>query len=190
MTENNQDPKETPKKMPWEYEDTPWNNQSQFMTYLRGCLRKAWNQYPLKHNLIKQRRIQVPNPNPKGKRSHVWGFQCELCGCQDVIKNANVDHINPAGKLNNIEDIQGFVERLLIVGYDDLRILCKHCNSSLDYAEKQGITFKKAKATKGAIAIQKGDDKHWLLEQGVEPASSKAKRREQIIDILEKQSNS
>lgn len=173
------------KKMPWELPSTPWKTKASFMSYIRGCLRKAWNQHPVKLNKIKEDRIQVPNPNPRGNKKTVWGFSCELCGDQKVIKEAQVDHITPAGSLQEISDIQGFAERLLIVTEDDLRLICKTCNSTLAYADKHGISFELASATKKAIAIQKEKlDKEFLEGHNVKPESNAKARREQIIEIL------
>lgn len=170
---------------PWEDPRTPWKTKSAFMSYIRGCLRKAWNQHPVKLSVLKNQRKQVPNPNPRGNKKTVWGFECPLCGTEDVIKNAQVDHIKPAGTLVDISDIQQFAENLLVVVEEDLRLICKNCNSALAYSDKQGISFGEARAVKQAIAIQKDlDDKQWLRENGISPASNAKARREQIIEKL------
>lgn len=170
---------------PWGYEGSPWKNSTAFFTYLRGCLRKAWSNNPIKHNLIKKKRKQIPNPNPKGKKPTVWGFDCELCGGEFVISLCQVDHIVPAGSLQRTEDIQGFVERLLYVTEDDLRLVCKDCNSALALADKQKVSIEEAFAIKEAIRILKEKkDKEWLKERGIDPASNQTKRRQQIVDYL------
>lgn len=167
-------------KVPWG-EGTPWKNSVAFYTYLRGCLRSAWSRNPIKHNLIKEKRKQIPNPNPKGKKETVWGFDCEMCGGTFVMSQCQVDHIIPVGSLQDKKDIQGFVERLLFITKEDLRLVCKSCNSALAYSDKQGITFEEALAIKKAIEICKSKkDRDWLLERGIEPASNAAKRRTQI----------
>lgn len=169
---------------PWG-QGTPWKNSVAFFTYLRGCLRKAWSRHPTKLNVIKNKRKQIPNPNPRGNKTTVWGFTCELCNQDYVLKDGQVDHIVPAGSLQKTEDIQGFVERLLYVIEDDLRLICKGCNSSLAYSDKHGISFQDALCEKQAIAIQKNkQDIAWLREHGISPASNAAKRRIQIVDKL------
>lgn len=171
-------------KVPWG-DGTPWKNSVAFFTYLRGCLRKAWSTNPIKLNVIKKSRYQIPNPNPKGNKPTVWGFDCVLCDKTFPIKEGNVDHITPAGSLKKTEDIQGFVERLLYVTEDDLRLICKSCNTTLAYADKQGISFEEASLCKLAIDLnKKGMDKAWLESNGVKPAGSAAKRREQILTKL------
>lgn len=172
---------------PWEVEGSPWKNSTAFFTYLRGCLRSAWSRNPIKHNLIKKKRKQIPNPNPKGKKETVWGFDCEICKETFIMSQCQVDHVNPAGSLQKKEDIQGFVERLLFVSEDDLRLVCKECNAALALSDKQGISLQEALASKQAIKIIKEKrDRLWLEERGVAPASTQAKRRQQIEDILKK----
>lgn len=170
---------------PWKAHPEIWKNSVAFFTYLRGCLRKAWSTNPIKHNLIKKHRKQIPNPNPNGKKSTVWGFTCELCSGTFVLKDGQVDHINPAGSLQKTSDIQGFVERLLYVTEEDLRLICKGCNSALSYADKQGISFELALVEKKAIDIIKSKKDVAFLEGcGILPASTQAKRREQIKQKL------
>ena len=171
-------------KEPWG-PDSPWKNSVAFFTYLRGCLRKAWSNNPIKHNLIKKKRKQIPNPNQKGKKATVWGFDCEICGGEFVMSLCQVDHIVPAGSLQKTEDIQGFVERLLYVTEEDLRLVCKDCNSALALADAQGISLERARAEKTAIRLQKEkQDVQWLKENGIIPASNSAKRRVQIVERL------
>ena len=76
----------------------------------------------------------------------------------------------PGRESTKKEDIQGFVERLLFITKDDLRLVCKNCNSTLAYAEKQGISFEEAMAVKKAIDIVKQKkDKQFLEERGIIP---------------------
>lgn len=172
------------KKEPWG-EGTPWKNSTAFFTYLRGCLRKAWSRHPTKLSLIKEKRKQIKNPNPKGKKETVWGAECSICNKDFVIKDIQVDHIHPAGSLTKTSDIQGFVERLLYITADDLRLVCKNCNSILAYADKHKVSFAQAAANKYAIKLQKEKkDKQWLKEKNIPPASNAKLRREQIVDCL------
>lgn len=174
------------KKAPWEDERTPWKTKASFMSYIRGCLRKAWGTHPVKLSVLKNKRQQVPNPNPRGNKATVWGFECSLCKNKDIIKHAQVDHIEPAGSLKDVSDIQGFAERLLVVCEEDLRLVCKQCNSALAYADKHGISYDEAIIVKKAIDIQKGDDKVWLSDNGITPTSNTQGRRKQIIEVLTK----
>lgn len=141
-------------KEPWG-PNTPWKNKTAFFTYLRGCLRKAWSKNPIKLDKIKKERYKIPNPNPKGRVKEVWGFCCAMCGNEYPIKECQVDHINPAGKLNSTEDIEPFVKRLLYITEDDIRLVCKSCNSALAMSDKQGVTFEEARKRKKVIEFGK-----------------------------------
>jgi len=176
----------TKDKTPWG-EGTPWESSTQFFTYLRGCLRLSWKRHPTKLKVIKERREQIPNPNPRGNKSTVFGFKCEMCHNQFALKDCQVDHITPAGSLKKKEDIQGFIERLLWVTEDDLRLVCKPCNNALAMAEKQNITFEEATLQKKAIEILKDSKKclTWFKERSILYPSNAKLRREAIIKYLE-----
>lgn len=172
-------------KSPWLAYPEIWKNSVAWFTYLRGCLRKAWNTSPVKHNLIKKKRKQIDNPNPNGKKKTVFGFTCELCHNDYVLSQGNVDHKVPAGSLRKTEDIQGFVERLLYVTEDDLRLICKGCNSALAYSDKQGITYEEAVKEKMLIALCKAKkDVQFLRDRGITPGSNATKRKEQVREVL------
>lgn len=176
-------------KEPWG-EGTPWRNSVAFFTYLRGCLRKAWSTNPCKLNVIKKKRKQIPNPNPKGNKATVWGFTCELCNNDYVLKMGQVDHITPAGSLQKTEDIQGFVERLLYITEDDLRLVCKGCNSAMVIADKQGISYDLAILEQKVIQLCKlkaSQQDAWLKERNITCAKNASARRDAIRECLKKE---
>lgn len=141
-------------KEPWG-EGTPWKNKSAFMSYVRGAIRRAWMRHPTKLNVIKNTRYKIPNPNPKGRAKTVFGFDCECCGNTFTVSEGHVDHKNPVGSLNDLEDVQGFIDRLLFVREEDLRLICRNCNYILAYQEKHNLTFEQAKVEKKVIAFAK-----------------------------------
>lgn len=169
-------------------DNTPWKNQTAFYTYIRGCLRKAWVRHPVKLNKIKSCRIRVTKKMKNGNEREVWGCECEICHKVGAMSDYQVDHIIPAGSLNNSEDIASFVKNLLYVTENDLRILCKDCHGVITLAEKQGLTFEEAKCTKEAIRLANAkQDTKWLKSKGIVPGSNAKKRREQIIQQLRKE---
>jgi hypothetical protein len=170
---------------PWEHPDLEsiWKTKSSFMSYIRSCLRKAWNRHPAKIIVLRDRRKKIPNPSNKGKLKEVWGFDCPLCNRVLPIREGQVDHINAAGSLRDKEDIQSFVEKLVWVTPDDLRLICKSCNSALSYADRQGISFEEAVKQKEIIARLKQSvdkQKKELLAAGFsqDGVSNAEKRRE------------
>ena len=175
-------------------EGTPWKTQAEFYTYLRGCFRKAWMRHPNKIKVINARRFKVDRVDKDGnvmidkktgKPKQVWNCECEICGHRGGMKDFQVDHIHAAKQLQCFEDIPLFVFRLIYVKEEDLRMVCKLCNSILAYADKQGLSFEEAKAEKEAIALCRAKkDKAWLKKRKIEPESTVAKRRKQIVKIL------
>lgn len=175
-------------------EGTPWRSQAEFYTYLRGCLRRAWVRHPNKIKKIHAVRFQADRLDKNGevmldkktgKPKKVWHCSCELCGHKGKMSEFQVDHILAAGALTCYDDLPSFALRLLYVNEDDLRVVCKKCNSILAYADKQGVTFEEAAAEKEAIEIcRTKKDKAWLTKKGITPASTIAKRRKQIVDYL------
>lgn len=174
------------KLTPWEEFPDVWKNETYFFNYIRGCLRKAWVRHPTKLKKLNEARFQIPNTNPRAKKATVWGCKCEVCGNLFPMKDIEVDHIVPAGRLQCLEDIQGFVERLLFVTTKDLRIVCKKtCHAAITLSEKNGISFQEALAEKTAIGlIKEKKDKEWLTDKGIVPASNQKSRRQQIVEYL------
>lgn len=173
-------------KEPWG-NGTPWKNSVAFYTYLRGCLRSAWSRNPIKHNLLKKKRYQIPNPNKAGKKATVFGAECAMCGGEFPLSQIQVDHIHAAGSLQKKEDIQGFVERLLFVTEDDLRLVCKGCNACLAYSDKHKVSFNEAVIVKKVIQMEK--DKtlvDWLISKDITPEKSASKRRRQAEEEMKK----
>lgn len=168
---------------------TPWKTEAALWSFIRGILRRGWNKHPIKLNKIKSDRKQVINTSPKAKKPTVWGATCEMCKKDYILKHIEVDHITPAGSLSGADDIRGFVERLLLVTEDDLRLVCVECNSALAYADKHSLSFSEALVHKKVINLckGKGDATEWLVGRGIKPESNAKKRRQQVYDYLIKQ---
>jgi 5-methylcytosine-specific restriction endonuclease McrA len=73
---------------------------------------------------------------PKGKTRQLWEYQCAECSNWFPDKKINVDHIIPAGSLNNAKDLPGFVERLFCE-VDNLQVLCSGCHDKKTANEKK-----------------------------------------------------
>jgi len=132
---------------------SPWKTEAAFWTWVRGGLRRsAWNRHPVKLSILKEARYKAPI-GVNGK--DVWACRCAVCGEEKRQAECQVDHIIPAGSIKCIEDITPFVTKLLFVLPEDLRVVCKWCNSVLAYAERYGLTFEKALGKKKEIARRK-----------------------------------
>lgn len=165
-----------------------WKNKSAFMNYLRGGLRKSlWSRHPVKIKLIKDKRERIPNPNPKGRVETVWGGRCELCDKLFAQADLQVDHIREDyNRLNDIEDIQKFVEGLSIVTTDELRLVCKPCHGVVSHSQKNGVTFEVAKVQKDVIALKKDDNLvvEKLKSLGVEDIPKTKKAKNELLTKL------
>lgn len=167
-----------------------WKSKSSLMSFIRGGVRRAlWNRHPVKIEFIKNNRIRIKNPNPKGKADTVWGAVCALTGQEFPLNQIEVDHKEGNHSLREISDIQSFVEAIALVTEDDLQFVSKEAHRIKSYSEKQGITFNQALVEKAVISlIKEKKDLQWLRERGIVPQSTQAKRREQIKQkMLEEQ---
>ena len=174
------------KQPPWVTHSKIWKTQSSFMSFLRGGIRRSlWNKSPIKLEFIKNNRKKIPNPNPKGRVSEVWGATCYICGQDFPLNNVDVDHLEGNHSLRSMDDLQSFIEAIVCVTEDQLGFACKECHRCKTMAEKQGISLERARAEKTAILLQKEkQDVQWLKENGIIPASNSAKRRVQIVERL------
>lgn len=144
------------KLMPWELYKHIWPTKAKFMSWIRSGIRGGlWNKSPIKLEFIKKNRVQIPNPNPKGKKATVWGATCALTGNVVPISEIQVDHIVGGHSLQDISDIQSFIEAIVLVTEDDLQLVSKEAHATKTYAEKQGITFEDAALSKKVIAFKK-----------------------------------
>jgi len=190
---------------PWKVEGVSFNTESKFWSFVRSGLRKVWARHEVKLRFIEKFRKKVPNPNPNGRVAEVWGMTCCKCNhdfpmpvdkkLRKKIEEFNgvpfnyieINHKTEAGSLKSKDDVGRFASNLLYVTFDDLEPMCKKCHDVLTYMQKEGVDESTAKATKEAIEIIKSKkDKEWLLEKGIDPASSGPKRREQIIEVLKR----
>lgn len=133
-----------------------WKSEAAFMSWIRGGIRGGlWNKHPVKLDFIKSNRVQIPNPNPKGKKATVWGATCALTGNVVPISEIQVDHVVGGHSLKDISDIQAFIEAIVLVTDADLQLVSKEAHAVKSYAEKQGITFEDAVLQKKVIAFKK-----------------------------------
>lgn len=186
----------------WKYDGSRFKSDSQWFAFLRSNLRKGWNTHFMKLEKLKQVKKKIPNPNPKSaaRFPEVFGADCEICGktCslssgKKEAKNKDyivIDHKTPAGRFSEIEHVQSFFTRMFCVTINDLRAICTTCNSTLALGDKLGVSFKEAECERDAIQIVKDkQEKSWLLERNILPASAQANRRKQIVEQLKKERN-
>ena len=163
-----------------------WKTESAFMSWLRGGIRRMWSKHPVRIEFMKQNRIRIPNPNKNGKVKEVWGGVCALTGELTPQTSLEVDHKKGNHSLRSIDDIQSFVESILLVTFDDLQLVSKDAHKIKSYAEKHNITFAEAKVHKEVIEICKDKQKvvDKLSSYGVEYIPTTAKARRELLTKL------
>ena len=172
-----------------------WKTESSYMSWLRGGIRRIWSKHPVKLEFIKQNRVKIPNPKPNARVKEVWGGKCALTGEYFVLNELECDHKEGNVSLKSVDDIQTFVEGILIVTLEDLQLVSKEAHKIKSYAEKQGISFEEARAEKEALQlIKQKKDKEYCNEHNLVVESTQALRRKTIVahklSLLNKGENS
>jgi hypothetical protein len=166
-------------KEPWEDPLTIWRSKPAFFSWLRGQMRRSWTKYPVKNNFLRKHRFRAC---VGVKDRDVWACRCAKCKKVFPQSKVQVDHIIPAGSLNEWNDLQGFTERLFTTS-DNLRFLCNECHELITYAYIYNNPEKEVGKYKMAVKFRqlKADEQRKRLQKlGYEPASNKEERLEQF----------
>lgn len=128
-----------PRKTP-PFENYPEWTTARFWGFIRSGLREKFGRYPPKYEALNQSATTVPDgvykTGPKkGKPKYVKMYRCSECLNQFRQKDVQVDHIIPAGKLKDFDDLPVFVSRLFCK-VDDLQVLCVSCHEIKTLKEK------------------------------------------------------
>ena len=97
--------------------------ESAFWSFIRSALRQKSRWWKPITQCKQQARRPYKGPNKRQK----FEYLCASCNKYHPDKKINVDHIIPAGSLNNANDLPGFVERLFCE-IDNLQVLCEACH--------------------------------------------------------------
>lgn len=152
-------------KDPWLSEGSPWETCSDFITWIRGGLRRHWSVHPIKLNYLKSKKKRIVNPNKKTitRYPYVNGWSCEICG-GDFLK-VQVDHVSEEfAKFTNIEDIESYAKHLYFVSYSDLQLCCKKCHDCITHSQRKGVSFEEAAMLKEVIRIFKEESLESILD--------------------------
>ena len=104
--------------------------EAAFWSFIRSSLRQRsrWWKPILHCKELAKRKYEGPNKKQK------YEYQCNSCKKWYLGKNINVDHIIPAGSLQNGKDLEGFVQRLFCE-VDGMQCLCIECHNEKTKAE-------------------------------------------------------
>ena len=114
---------------------------------------------------------------------------CEIC--QEQSRKFEVDHIEQVGSTANIQEWLIWIERLLVVDFSGIRILCKDCHAIVTLSQKLNCSFERAKyIEKPRIEFSKKKAKEQidiLANLGIIPLKTKEQRVEQYVKWLEEE---
>lgn len=114
-----------------DFVEYPAWSTAKFWSFVRSGLRAKWSRWPPKFEVLKNAQRPYKGPNTRQK----YEYQCSECKQWHIQKDVEVDHITPAGSLNDWSQLAGFCERLF-VGVGKLRVLCKVCHKAITQKEK------------------------------------------------------
>lgn len=176
----------TTKKQPWISFPEIWKTEAQFITWVRGVLRRGWKVHPVKLEYLTSRKHKIVNNNPKSKKTHpkVWGWVCEQCN--EEVTKVEIDHAGTVqGKFTSMDEIQGYAEHLFLVDFDSLQCICVPCHKTRTLAQKKGMSFEDARIEQEVIRIMKLPAKSIndaLLREGYSPEDFKnSVKRKQCV---------
>jgi 5-methylcytosine-specific restriction endonuclease McrA len=107
-------------------------SESAFWSFIRSALRQKSRFWAP----ITQAKLLAKRPYTGQNKRQKFEYQCNECKLYFPEKLINVDHLVPAGSLNNPQDLPGFVERLFCE-VDKLQVLCEPCHNVKTQLEKQ-----------------------------------------------------
>jgi len=148
---------------------------------VRSAIRSTWMKSNTKLAYLYMNTIPDMDDSTRTK----WLVRCEICGEAFKLNDIEIDHKSGNHSFTKVEDFKSYFDNILMVGFDDLQILCKEDHAIKTLQERMGITWEDAVIEKQVIALCKSKkDKAWLKGRGVVPASNEEKRRSQIREIL------
>ena len=162
-----------------------WKTEAEFWSWLRGCLRRGiWEKSPIK---LKFKNSQCTKPPSDYAGKAKSGAKCALTGEWIAKSYLEVDHSEGHKPLLSWEDVLPFINHL-VPEKGTLQLVSKEAHKIKSYAERMGISFEEALCIKEAIRLCKEKkDLTFLEEREIIPATSQAKRRKQIENILLKE---
>ena len=154
------------------------------LSVVRSAIRTAWMKSDVKLAYLYMNTI----PDMDDKTRTKWLVKCEMCGELFKLTDVEIDHRNGNHTFTKVEDFENYFKNILMVGFDDLSILCKEDHAVKTLAESQGISIESARLEKKVIAICKQSAKlidAYLAENGVTGhAKNKDARRDAVRELL------
>lgn len=162
-------------------------NEQYLKNLFRSAVRKKWMSSPQKLHFLESGLEPDYDVNTRRR----FKIQCNICKNYFTKSEIEIDHIHQPQEFDDWSKAIPWARAILDVGVKDLQRLCGGCHDVKSHCDLLGLDFTKeydwrfTVADKKAIEIcKKKEDKSWLLEKGVTPASNTKLRREQIVQEL------
>ncbi len=162
--------------------DSDGKASEKFMvSVVRSAIRNSWMKSPTKLAYLYMNTIPDMDDSTRTK----WLSRCEMCGELFKLTDLQVDHRIGNHSFTKLDDFESYFNNILMVGFDDLQILCKQDHEVKTLSEANGISIEQARVLKEVIRMEKAkSDVAFIKKAGYTPGSNKDKRREQMIEIL------
>ena len=151
---------------------------------VRGAIRSAWMKSDVKLAYLYMNTI----PDMDDKTRTKWLVKCEMCGELFKLTDVEIDHKFGNHTFTKVEDFENYFSNILMVGFDDLQILCRDDHLAKTLSESLGISIEDARTEKKVIAICKQSAKlidAYLAENGVTGcAKNPTARRNAVRGVL------
>lgn len=159
------------------------------LSVVRGAIRSAWMKSDVKLAYLYMNTI----PDMDDKTRTKWLVKCEMCGELFKLTDVEIDHRHGNHTFTKVEDFENYFNNILMVGFDDLSILCKEDHAVKTLSESLGISIESARLEKKVIVICKQSAKlidAYLGENGVTGyAKNKDARRDAVRKLLKEKGN-
>ena len=124
------------KSTPWNDCPDLWKDEKAYCAWLRSQSRRIWARHPIK-NRYKAAGTSTIDAATKAKYPRAKKMvKCEMCCDNFPASNIEVDHINPAGSFTSVVEWKDWLDRLLLLGFEDIRLLCKPCHLKVTLSER------------------------------------------------------
>ena len=157
------------------------------LSVVRGAIRNAWMKSDVKLAYLYMNTI----PDMDDKTRTKWLVKCEMCGELFKLADVEIDHKFGNHTFTKVEDFENYFNNILMVGFDDLQILCRDDHLAKTLSESLGISIEMARIEKKVIAITKQSAKlvdKFLTDNGVIGYSKNpTSRRNAVREVLLKQ---
>ena len=154
------------------------------LSVVRGAIRQAWMKSDVKLAYLYMNTI----PDMDDRTRTKWLVKCEMCGELFKLGDTEIDHKFGNHTFTKVEDFENYFNNILMVGFDDLSILCKEDHAVKTLSESLGISIESARTEKKVIAICKGSAKlvdKFLADNGVTGiAKNPTSRRNAVREVL------